>query len=58
MILLRQRRGASGGIFNPQTNHFYQHMEFSEFEVIPAIWGESNPCQIYVGALSLAQVNF
>ena len=34
-----------------ETNRFYQSLGFRELEVIPAIWGEANPCQIYVMAL-------
>ncbi len=34
-----------------RTNRFYRDMGFQELEVIPAIWGEENPCQIYVQAL-------
>ena len=30
------------------TNRFYQSCGFREFEVIPELWGEENPCQIYV----------
>ena len=30
------------------TNRFYQACGFREFEVIPELWGEENPCQIYV----------
>ncbi len=30
------------------TNRFYQSLGFREFEVIPSLWGEENPCQIYV----------
>lgn len=30
------------------TNRFYQSLGFREFEVFPALWGEQNPCQIYV----------
>lgn len=33
------------------TNRFYQRMGFQEFECIPTLWDESNPCQIYVMAL-------
>lgn len=31
-----------------RTNRFYQSMGFKELEVIPAIWGEQCPCQIYI----------
>ena len=31
-----------------RTNRFYQSMGFKELEVIPALWGEENPCQIYI----------
>ena len=30
------------------TNRFYKACGFKEFEVINEIWGEENPCQIYV----------
>ena len=30
------------------TNRFYQSCGFKELEVIKEIWGEENPCQIYV----------
>ena len=30
------------------TNRFYRACGFKEFEVIPELWGEENPCQIYV----------
>lgn len=33
------------------TNRFYISMGFKEFEVLPRLWGEENPCQIYVMAL-------
>ncbi len=33
------------------TNRFYLSLGFKEFEVIPTLWGETNPCQIYVMAL-------
>ena len=33
------------------TNRFYISMGFKEFEVFPTLWGEENPCQIYVMAL-------
>ena len=33
------------------TNLFYQRMGFQEFECIPTLWDENNPCQIYVIAL-------
>lgn len=33
------------------TNRFYISMGFKEFEVFPLLWGEENPCQIYVMAL-------
>lgn len=31
-----------------RTNLFYQSIGFKELEVFPALWGEENPCQIYV----------
>ncbi len=34
-----------------RTNRFYRSVGFQELEVIPAIWGEENPCQIYVLSL-------
>ncbi len=30
------------------TNRFYRSLGFKEFEVFPTLWGEENPCQIYV----------
>ena len=33
------------------TNRFYQRLGFLEFECIPTLWDEQNPCQIYVMAL-------
>ena len=33
------------------TNRFYQSLGFQEFEVLPGLWDEANPCQIYVMAL-------
>ncbi|SCW60021.1 Ribosomal protein S18 acetylase RimI [Ruminococcaceae bacterium YRB3002] len=34
-----------------RTNAFYISCGFKEFEVIPDLWDEANPCQIYVMAL-------
>jgi len=34
-----------------RTNQFYQSLGFKEFQVFPMLWGESNPCQIYVMTL-------
>ena len=34
-----------------RTNRFYQSLGFQELEVIPIIWGDENPCQIYVLSL-------
>ncbi|MBR6147902.1 MAG: GNAT family N-acetyltransferase [Lachnospiraceae bacterium] len=34
-----------------RTNLFYLACGFKEFEVIPQIWDEANPCQIYVMSL-------
>ena len=31
-----------------ETNLFYLSLGFKEFEVIPDLWDENNPCQIYV----------
>lgn len=33
------------------TNRFYISLGFKEFEVLPTLWGEENPCQIYVMSL-------
>lgn len=33
------------------TNLFYLSVGFEEFEVIEELWGEDNPCQIYVMSL-------
>ena len=33
------------------TNRFYLSLGFKEFEVIPTLWDEWNPCQIYVMSL-------
>ena len=30
------------------TNRFYLALGFREFEVFPKLWGEWNPCQIYI----------
>ena len=37
------------------TNRFYQSLGFKEFEVMPTLWDEWNPCQIYVMALDPVQ---
>ena len=34
-----------------RTNRFYLALGFKEFEVLPTLWDEANPCQIYVMAL-------
>ena len=34
------------------TNRFYKACGFKELEVIKEIWGEENPCQIYVMSLT------
>ena len=34
-----------------RTNRFYLSVGFQELEVIPVLWGEDNPCQIYVLSL-------
>jgi len=34
------------------TNRFYLSCGFKEFEVIKELWGEENPCQIYVMSLT------
>ncbi|MCR5599768.1 MAG: GNAT family N-acetyltransferase [Ruminococcus sp.] len=34
-----------------ETNRFYLSCGFKEFEVIRELWGEDNPCQIYVMSL-------
>ena len=33
------------------TNHFYLSCGFKELEVFKEIWGEENPCQIYIMSL-------
>ena len=33
------------------TNRFYLALGFKEFEVMPELWSEENPCQIYVMSL-------
>ena len=33
------------------TNQFYLSLGFRELEVFPMLWGEENPCQIYVMSL-------
>ena len=33
------------------TNQFYLSLGFEEFEVLPTLWDEWNPCQVYVMAL-------
>ena len=35
-----------------RTNLFYLALGFKEFEVIPLLWDEANPCQIYVMSLN------
>lgn len=34
-----------------KTNEFYAAMGFHEFECLPELWDEKNPCQIYVKAV-------
>ena len=34
-----------------RTNLFYLSLGFKEFEVLPTLWDEQNPCQIYVMSL-------
>ena len=34
-----------------RTNAFYRSLGFKEFEVMPDLWDENNPCQIYVMSL-------
>ena len=34
-----------------RTNRFYKGLGFRELEVIPQVWDEENPCQIYVMSL-------
>ena len=48
-----QVKTVKSGIYESydQTNAFYQALGFKEFEVIPSLWDEWNPCQIYVMAL-------
>ena len=33
------------------TNRFYLSLGFREFELMPTLWDEANPCQIYVMSL-------
>lgn len=33
------------------TNRFYLSLGFKELEVLPTLWDECNPCQIYIMAL-------
>ena len=33
------------------TNRFYLSLGFREFEVFPTLWGEKNPCQVYIMAI-------
>lgn len=35
-----------------QTNLFYKSLGFKEFEIIPLLWDEANPCQIYVMSIN------
>ena len=35
-----------------ETNRFYKAVGFMELEVIPVVWGDENPCQIYVMPLN------
>lgn len=37
-----------------RTNDFYRSLGFRELEVIEELWGEDNPCQIYVMSLKSA----
>lgn len=34
-----------------RTNAFYEHLGFREFECLPTLWDEWNPCQIYIKAV-------
>lgn len=34
-----------------KTNLYYKSLGFDEFEVMPNLWDEHNPCQIYIYAL-------
>ena len=49
----RQVKTVKMGVYEDydRTNRFYRAMGFKEFEVIPDLWDEANPCQIYVQAL-------
>lgn len=38
-------------LYYDKTNSFYKSMGFSEFELIEDLWGEDNPCQIYILSL-------
>lgn len=37
------------------TNRFYLSLGFKEFEVLPTLWDERNPCQVYVMSVNDAQ---
>lgn len=34
-----------------RTNQFYLALGFRDFEVFPTLWGEENPCQVYIMSL-------
>lgn len=34
-----------------KTNLFYTAMGFRRFDVLPTLWDENNPCQVYIKAL-------
>ncbi len=34
-----------------KTNLFYQSVGFKELEILPTLWDEKNPCQIYIMAI-------
>ena len=49
----RHGLGRQMGVYDDYdiTNRFYLSCGFKEFEVIRELWGEENPCQIYVMSL-------
>ena len=36
-----------------RTNAFYRRMGFRELEVLPTLWDEWNPCQVYVMSIGI-----
>lgn len=54
-----QVKTVESGIYEDydKTNAFYQAMDYKEFECIPGLWDENNPCQIYVKYLGNKEDN-